>query len=159
TREVRTPETVEMLSVRTVTPQLFSVLDVAPVVGRTLTDASTAVISHRLWQRSFRGQADAIGSVLWIDGRAGAVVGIMPERFWVFDMQTDIWTPLDVKALPSGALLEVIARRRPDVTTRAVTDAFANDVVRYVNTLTNAEQRARVQVVQMQGTPIGHAIA
>jgi putative ABC transport system permease protein len=159
TREVRTPESVEMLSVRTVTPQLFSVLGVAPVVGRSFSDASTAVISHRLWQRSFRGAPGALGSVLWIDGRAHTVVGIMPERFWVFDMQTDIWTPLDVKALPSDALLEVIVRRRPDVTTRAVTDAFENDVVRYLDTLPKAERRARVQIVQMQGTPIGHAIA
>ena len=159
TRDVRTPESVDMLSVRTVTPQLFSVLGVAPAAGTSLSDASTAVISHRLWQRSFRGQPGVLGSVLWVDGRAHTVVGIMPERFWVFDMQTDIWLPLDMKALPSDALLEVIVRRGPDVTTRAVKDAFENDVVRYLNTLPNTEQRGRVQIVQMQGTPIGHAIA
>src|SRR5262245_50488788 len=146
-RDVRTSESVEMLSVRTVTPQLFSVLGVAPVAGRSLSDASTAVISHRLWQRSFGGKPGALGSVLWIDGRAHTVVGIMPERFWVFDLQTDIWTPLDVKALPSDALLEVIVRRRPEATTRAVTDAFQYGVVRYLKTLSSAEQRARVQIV------------
>src|SRR5215475_11703052 len=48
TRDVRTPDSVEMLSVRTVTPQLFPVLGVGPVAGRNLSDASTAVISHRL---------------------------------------------------------------------------------------------------------------
>jgi putative ABC transport system permease protein len=74
-------------------------------------------------------------------------------------MQTDVWTPLDVKALPSNALLEVVVRRRPDVTARAVTDTFENDAVRYLSTLPKTEQRARVQIVQMQGTPIGHAIA
>jgi predicted permease len=158
-RDVRTPESVEMLSVRSVTPQLFSVLGVAPAVGRSLSTESTAVISHKLWQRTFRGQLNAVGSVLWIDGKAHTVVGIMPERFWAFDLQTDVWTPLDVKLLPSDALLEVIVRRRPDVTIRAVTDAFENDVVRYLNTLPNDERRARVQVVQMQGTPISHAIA
>jgi putative ABC transport system permease protein len=159
TRDVRTPESTEMLSVRNVTPQLFSVLGVAPVVGTDLSDPSTAVISHKLWQRSFRGEPGALGAVLWIDGRPYTVAGIMPERFWVFDMQTDIWTPLDAKALPADALLEVIVRRRPDVRLRAVTNAFENDVVRYLTTRPTAEQRARVQIVQMQGTPIGHAIA
>jgi putative ABC transport system permease protein len=159
TRDVRAAESVEMLSVRAVTPQLFPVLGVAPVAGRTLSDTSTAVISHRLWQRSFRGQPGALGTVLWIDGRPHTVVGIMPAGFWVFDVQTDIWTPLDAHALPSDALLEVIVRRRQDVTIRAVTDAFEEDVVRYLNTRPNAERRARVQIVQMQGTPIGHAIA
>src|SRR5215471_18590092 len=43
TRDVRTPESVEMLSVRRVTPLLFSVLGVAPVVGRSFSDALTAV--------------------------------------------------------------------------------------------------------------------
>jgi predicted permease len=96
---------------------------------------------------------------LWIDGRPHTVVGIMPERFWVFDMQTDIWTPLDVTAVPSDALLEVIVRRRPEVTARAVADVFEKDVVRYLNTLPSTERRAGVQIVPMQGTPIGHAIA
>jgi putative ABC transport system permease protein len=159
TRDVRIPESVEMLSVRMVTPQLFPVLGVRPVAGSGLSNASTAMISHRFWQRSFRGQPGVLGTVLWIDGRPHTIVGIMPERFWVFDMQTDIWTPLDVKALPSDALLEVIVRRRPNATARAVTDVFESDVVRYLNTLPATERRARAQIVQMQGTPIGHAIA
>src|SRR5689334_983651 len=41
-REVRTPESMEMLSVRAVTPQLFSVLGVAPALGRSFSDDSTA---------------------------------------------------------------------------------------------------------------------
>src|SRR5689334_19042163 len=49
TRQVRTAESVEMLGVRTVTPELFSVLSVAPAAGRGLSDGFTAVISHRLW--------------------------------------------------------------------------------------------------------------
>jgi putative ABC transport system permease protein len=83
----------------------------------------------------------------------------MPERFWAFDMETDVWAPVDVKTLPSDALLEVIVRRRAEVTTRAVADAFQNDVEKYLNALPNPERRGRVQIVPMQGTPIGHAIA
>jgi len=82
TRDVRSPEGAETLSVRTVTPELFPVLAVPPIAGRNLSDPSTAVISHRLWQRSFRGEPGALGTVLWIDGRPHTIVGIMPERFW-----------------------------------------------------------------------------
>src|SRR5262249_16127774 len=73
--------------------------------------------------------------------------------------QTDVWTPLDVRTLASDALLEVIARRRPDVTHQAIADAFHNDAAKYLNTLPNNERRGRVQTIQMQGTPIGRAIA
>jgi len=158
TRDVRTPEGVEMLNVRAVTPELFSTLGVAPRIGGTSSDAATAVISYRLWQRSLSAHSDVLGTVLRIDGRAHTVVGVMPEQFWVFDMETDVWTPLDVQTLASDALLEVIVRRRSDITSQAIAEAFQNVVAIYLNTLPNAERRARVQVVQMQGTPMGHAI-
>jgi putative ABC transport system permease protein len=159
TKEVRTPGGVEMLGVREVTPRLFSLLGVTPIIGQGLRDASGSVISYRFWQRFFGGNPDVLGSVLWIDGRAVTVAGVMPEPFWVFDMQTDVWTSLDVQTLASNALLEVILRRQSAEANQAIAIAFQNDIAKYLDTLPNNERRGRVQIVQMRGTPLGHAIA
>jgi len=159
-RDVRTPDGPAMATVRAVTPGLFSVLGVAPIIGRTFSsDAPVVVLSYRFWQRTFSGRPDALGSVVQIDGIAYIVAGIMPERFWVFDLGTDIWTSLDVNRLPDNALLAVIVRSRPNVTPGMLTQAFQSDVMRYLDTQPAMDRKARVQIVQMEGTPMGHAIA
>jgi putative ABC transport system permease protein len=62
-----------------VSPRLFDVLGVHPVLGRPFRpegaradDADAAgevLISHDLWQRGFGGQADAIGKALFVGER------------------------------------------------------------------------------------------
>ena len=157
-RDVRTPDGPTMAIVRAVTPGVFSVLGVAPIIGR-MSDLSTVVLSYRFWQHTFGGRPDTLGSVVRIDGTAYIVAGVMPERFWVFDTDTDIWTTLDMDRLPGDVLLAVIVRRRPDVTPGMLTQSFQSDVLRYISTQPAMDRKARVQIVQMEGTPMGHAIA
>ena len=88
-----------------VSGNLFSVLGVAPVLGRPLTHADeeehapVVVISHSFWQRWFGGASDIIGRGLTIDdaskGRIShlTVVGVMPAGFYFPDKITDMWTP------------------------------------------------------------------
>ncbi len=156
---VRSSDTMTNATVRAVTPNIFSLLGVAAVLGSTSLDPLTAVVSHRYWQRVLHGRPDVVGSTLWINDQPHTIVGVLPERFWVFDMQTQIWTPLDVKTFPSATLLEVIARRKRDVSLRTAATALEGDLAQYTSTLPDQEKRARIQVVQMQGTPLGHAIA
>src|SRR5262245_8260739 len=159
-RDVRTPDGPAMAAVRAVTPGVFSVLGVAPIIGKTLSsDPSAVVLSYRFWQRTFGGSPAALGTVVRIDGTDYIVGGVMPERFWVFDTNTDIWTSLDVNRLPGDALLAVIVRRRPDVTPGMLTQVFQGDVLRFLSTQPTMDRKARVQIVKMQGTPIAHAIA
>lgn len=63
-------------------------LGVKAWLGRTLTPAEdrpgsepVAVISHRLWQRSFGGSADAIGRTFQLNTVTVTVVGVTPEGF------------------------------------------------------------------------------
>jgi len=66
---------------------LFSVLGVAPAVGRALTEdddrqsARVAVLSHGLWTRAFGGDPALVGKTVALDGRSYTVVGIMPPQF------------------------------------------------------------------------------
>ena len=88
-----------------VSGNLFAVLGVDPILGRSLTRADeeehapVVVISHSFWQHWFGGAPDVIGRGLTIDdaskGRVSrvTVVGVMPAGFYFPDKITDMWTP------------------------------------------------------------------
>ncbi len=83
------------------THSLFTVLGVAPALGRTFAqeedtpggDTRVAVISHGLWQRHFGGDSSVVGHSLELDGIAHRVVGVMPRGFEYPD-RVDVWVPL-----------------------------------------------------------------
>ncbi len=92
------PNIVEGLEI---SPNLFSVLGVQPVLGRSFLPAETleghdqeVILSWSAWQRYFRGEPDAIGRTLRIDGIPQTVVGITPEGFifpHMSEMSTAVW--------------------------------------------------------------------
>jgi putative ABC transport system permease protein len=112
-----------------VTADLFQVLGVAPLHGRTFAPGedqpgapATVVLSHRLWQRRFAGDPAIVGQTLVLDGTAHTVVGVMPPGFafplfWL--KNAELWAPLDLSARAqdrSGESLRLFARLRPGVT-------------------------------------------
>src|SRR5919106_2503421 len=95
-----------------VTPNLFSLLGVAPVNGRVFTSEEfgegrdgVVILSARLWQRRFNSEPNLIGKQIALNGRSFTVVGIMPAKFQfplpLFGIQggtfagpVDIWKPI-----------------------------------------------------------------
>ena len=75
-----TPERVQGSNV---TPNLFSVLKSAPLLGRVFrpNESNAVVISERLWRRLFHSDPAAVGTRLWLNGRIYPVVGVMPANF------------------------------------------------------------------------------
>src|SRR5262245_2357834 len=118
------PERIERGSV---TPGIFEVLKVAPLLGRVfaMDDAQAGhddvvLISHSLWQRRFAGKADVIGQKLTISGSSRTIIGVMPPGF-AFPPKTDIWEPMwfpkrmsDPRQRRTGAL-DVLARLKSGV--------------------------------------------
>jgi putative ABC transport system permease protein len=91
------PERVEAL---VVTPELFSVLNVAPRAGRVFLPEEAqeghddvVLISHGLWRRRFGADPTAVGQNVIVNGRNHTVIGIMPEGF-AFPQRTELWKPL-----------------------------------------------------------------
>jgi putative ABC transport system permease protein len=85
-----------------VTPNFFDVFGVPPGLGRTFRadegipgHEQVVVISHSLWMRRFGGDSGALGRSMDIDGKAYAVIGVMPAGFSVFgtSRQYDLWIP------------------------------------------------------------------
>ncbi len=95
-----------------VTPSLFPLLGVEPVKGRVFAPEEmqagrndVVMISARLWQRRFNSDPATVGRKLSLNGRAYAVVGIMPAAFefplplfnvqgGTFAERADVWAPL-----------------------------------------------------------------
>ena len=70
-----------------ITSNLFPLLGVAPIRGRTFsTDedkpggSRVVLLSYRLWQRRFGGREKVIGTALDIGGDSYTVVGVMPAN-------------------------------------------------------------------------------
>jgi hypothetical protein len=74
----------EHISVARISPNLFGLLGVQPVLGRTfwVEEAEQrqrlALISHRFWQSRFGGSSGVIGSSIEMDGQSSRVIGVMP---------------------------------------------------------------------------------
>lgn len=83
-----------------VSANLFPLLGVAPMLGRTFTPedeanrARVVVLSHSLWQRRFGASYAAVGKTLEIDGRPSQIIGVMPADFYFPTKDTQLWEPV-----------------------------------------------------------------
>lgn len=116
---------------RQISPELFSVLEVPLVRGRSFLpeedrtgSAPVVIISYHLWQSRFGGRDDAVGSKLTFDGKSYIITGIAPLRFQL-DGQPDVFTPLGQSTEPKmqnreANFLHAVGRLRPGATSSAV---------------------------------------
>ena len=105
-------------------PNLFSMLGIKPVIGRTFLPEEEKAGSHRValigysfWQSRFGADPAIINRSLTLNGESYTVIGITPDDFRI-PYQADIWTPLALDVLRSGRgshFLSVIARLKPGV--------------------------------------------
>src|SRR5438874_1690099 len=147
------------LAATVVSPNLFGVLGVSPVIGRGFTGAELhdqlAVLSYGMWATAFGSDRNIVGRVINLDGRSFTIVGIMPRGFAFPNEDTQLWVPLgealrahpqlefnrqfyafeSVARLAAGA---TIARARADV------DAVAQGV-------SAAERAFRIDPLKVEG--------
>jgi putative ABC transport system permease protein len=78
----------EQVTAQLVTADLFRILGVQPALGRTFLPgedaigaAPIAMVSEGLWRRKLDASPAAIGQTLTLDGRAYAIVGVVPSAF------------------------------------------------------------------------------
>ena len=128
-----------------VTANFFSVLGVAPVIGRTIAPEDdrpeankVAVISYPLWQSRYGGDPGIIGRDILLDDQKHSVIGVMPRGFQFLDPDVRIWVPAAFTprqlASRGSHYLQVVARLKPAVTIeranndiKAITAQIARD--------------------------------
>jgi len=71
-----------------VTPSLFPLLGVQPLIGRNFSEEemnlgneAVVILSYGFWQERFGGDPGVLGQDLRINGRPYAIVGVLPESF------------------------------------------------------------------------------
>ena len=123
---VTEPGEAEYVNSRQISPELFSVLRIGLVRGRSFSQeqnqpgaAPVAVISESLWQRRFSGRPDVVGSTLVFDGKSYTITGVAPAGFQL-DGEADVFTPLGQNTEArmqnrEANFLHVLARMRPGV--------------------------------------------
>jgi putative ABC transport system permease protein len=87
----------QVMSIRA-SANLFPLLGVAPMLGRTFTadeeqqKLRVVVLSHGLWRRRFGASQGVLGQTIEIDGVSSQMIGVMPESF-LPDSENRIWEP------------------------------------------------------------------
>ena len=117
---------VEPISIAEVTASTFAMTRVAPILGRTLTDADASaaappvlVIGERIWRERFAADPGLLGAQVLVSDVPTAVVGVMPAAFG-FPSAFEAWQPLkldDATVKPrAGMGITIWARMKPSVT-------------------------------------------
>jgi putative ABC transport system permease protein len=98
----------------------------APALGRDFQDEDArpgappaVLLSYGVWKVRYNADPAVVGRAVRINGTAGSIAGVMPERF-TFPEHADIWIPLEqmpgLRAAGRDArTLSVFARLRDDV--------------------------------------------
>ena len=116
-----------------VSGDLFAVLGVSPLVGRTTraddsreTAPAVVVVSDRLWRRRFAGDPGIVGTTVRLDDRPRVVVGVMPRSFEFPSRSVDFWIPFQFAPgdyVYGNPYLKTVARLKPRVSVeQAVAD-------------------------------------
>src|SRR5499426_18389 len=119
-------ESPERLSGAIVSPNFFDMVGVRPQLGRAFQTGGdeagrsrVALLSHRLWQRAFGGDAGVVGKEIPLNGENYTVIGVMPPDFRFPSRQTELWVPLvippDLVDSRDNHWMFTLARLKPDV--------------------------------------------
>jgi predicted permease len=124
---ITAPGNPEHVEDRQVSAGLFSVLGVAPSLGRAFRadedqpgGRPVAIISYDLWQRRFASDHAVVGAQLDFDGKTYEVVGVAPPGFQLYG-EADVFIPLGESAdrrlhNRDARFIYVIGRLAPGVT-------------------------------------------
>jgi predicted permease len=136
----------EELSVGMASANLFDLLGVRPILGRTFAPgevppegdaAPLVVLSHEIWARRFGADRRVVGSTVRLDGLPHEVIGVLPPGFRLgSDLLAthenagtadpglrDLWAPLGLDGVDCGNCFELLARLAPG---RSIEDARAD---------------------------------
>ena len=116
----------ERVMLALVSRELFEVLRVEPVLGRTFTAEEdqpgvtpVVLISHGLWLRRFGGDPSVVGKTIGINGGESEVIGVMGPEFEFPSERVEVWSALGLLAdqMENRAVhtLSAVARLSPGV--------------------------------------------
>jgi putative ABC transport system permease protein len=155
-----------------ISPQVFTLLGVSPVIGRTFTpdedriggDVNKAVLSYDLWQTTFGSDRDVVGRVIRLRGDSYTVVGVMPPGFR-YPEKCDVWVPIQARYASyrnefwkarDYRVHSVIARLKEDVTLAAAQAGMNAIASRLELDFPTTNQGVQLRLVPLRNTEVGN---
>ena len=102
------PAGAEMISSVAASPNLFTLLGVEPVIGRSFLPneansdhTNVVLLSYDIWQRSFAGDRNVLGKTVHIGATLCTIIGVMPKQFRypLDDIRAEVWVPSERSTL------------------------------------------------------------
>jgi putative ABC transport system permease protein len=117
----------ERVGASAVTYNLFGLLGVQPIVGRTFTADEdkpgankVAVLGYSLWQSRYGGERSIVNNSILLNGEKYTVIGVMPPGFQVLKSNVRLWVPIaftpEDLTRRRAHFLTVVARLKSGVT-------------------------------------------
>lgn len=152
-------ENTERVQGATVSPNLFAVLGIQPLVGSVFDPdqfRDGVVISERLWRRLYASDPALVGKQIRLDDRLRTVLGIMPANF-EFPLRrftqrvqpglADIWQPID----PAKAEMEDRGSRNYRLVGRLKADTSVDELNRELGSLGDSWKNKTGSIYQEGG--------
>lgn len=123
----------QRLQAARVSANLFSMLGVSPLLGRSFSTeeaaanaSSVVILSEKLWETQFAADPNILGRTIRLDERPYTVVGVMPSQLQfpptgnAFSDAVELWTPLaltedEKQARRRDSNFNLIGRLKPGV--------------------------------------------
>jgi putative ABC transport system permease protein len=114
-----------------VTPNVFTLLGIAPRLGRTFTEdegrpggPQVVLLSEGLWRQAFNADQGIVGKTIRVNGQPRTVVGVMPSSFRFpetmgEDLHKGLWLPIqattEMQKDRGSHFFYIVAKLKPDV--------------------------------------------
>jgi putative ABC transport system permease protein len=127
-RTLATPDGSRQLYGESVSPALFAMRGVPPLLGRGLVadderrDADVVVLGEAAWREYFNSAPDIVGRRIELDSRTFSVVGVMPPQFG----DQAFWVPMVVVATTNRTVSGPAEARLADGVSLETASAEAN---------------------------------
>ncbi|MDF2772390.1 MAG: permease [Geminicoccaceae bacterium] len=148
-----------------ITPNLFPLLGVRPVLGRTFLENEgregndrVVILGYGLWQRRFGGDSAIIGRTVAVNLRPHTVVGVMPRGF-AFPERGQAWIPFVParnEARGNRGYAGAIGRLEDGVTIEAAQRNLDAVMARLEREFPQEGEGWRAQVISMRDDLVGN---
>ncbi len=146
-----------------VTPDLFPLLGIDPVLGRQFRDdeaappglESVVMLTHGLWQRRYGARPDIVGSTVVVNGLPRTVVGVLPPGFR-FPERDDVYLPLALDEAPRRARnVNAVGLLAPGVSLAQAQERLSAVAARLAREYPDSNRGYGVSVQHFRDTNIG----
>jgi putative ABC transport system permease protein len=150
---------------RAVTPNLFHLLGVRPLLGRTFTEeedrrqAPVVVLSYSLWQGRYAGDSYIVGRAILMNGAKYTVIGVMPKTFVFPARNNSFWMPISFTPQDltnrGSHFLNALARLKPGVSVEQARAETAQIAKRLERAYPASNSRVGAVVIPLRDDMVG----